>query len=48
MILNYNEIINNSNIDVKGVIHIGAFYGQEKNTYTNLNINNVIIFLNLI
>jgi FkbM family methyltransferase len=42
MILNYNEIINSSNIDVKGVIHIGAFYGQEKQTYNNLNIKNVI------
>ena len=42
MILNYKEIINNSNVKVKGVIHIGAFYGQEKNTYNNLNIENVI------
>ena len=30
MILNYNKIINDSNVKVKGVIHIGAFYGQEK------------------
>lgn len=42
MILNYNKIINDSNVKVKGVIHIGAFYGQEKNTYNNLNIKNVI------
>jgi FkbM family methyltransferase len=42
MILNYNELINNSNVKVKGVIHIGAFYGQEKNIYNNLNINKVI------
>lgn len=42
MILDYNEIINNSNVKVKGVIHIGAFHGQEKHTYNNLNIKNVI------
>jgi FkbM family methyltransferase len=42
MILNYNEIINDSNVNVKGVIHIGAFYGQEKNTYNNLNFDKVI------
>jgi FkbM family methyltransferase len=42
MILNYNKIINDSNVKVKGVIHIGAFYGQEKKTYNNLNIKNVI------
>jgi FkbM family methyltransferase len=42
MILDYHEIIKDSNTGVKGVIHIGAFYGQEKNKYTNLGINNVI------
>ena len=40
--LNYQEIIKNSNTDIRGVIHIGAFYGEEKNGYTNLGAKNVI------
>jgi FkbM family methyltransferase len=42
MILDYNNIVNNNGIEIKGIIHIGAFYGQEKTTYNNLNVNNVI------
>ena len=42
MILNYTDIVNNLNLKINGVIHIGAFFGQEKIIYDNLNINNII------
>jgi FkbM family methyltransferase len=40
--LDYSNLIKEHGINVKGLIHIGAFYGQEKNVYNNLGINNVV------
>jgi len=40
--LDYNNFIKEHGINVKGLIHIGAFYGQEKNVYNNLGIHNVV------
>lgn len=42
MILDFNELIKRYNINIKGIIHIGAFHGEEKIIYNNLGVNNVI------
>lgn len=40
--IDISDIIKDSNKKIKGVIHIGAFYGEEKKIYNNLEIKNVI------
>lgn len=44
MILNFDEINKKYNLNIKGVIHIGAHYGQEFFLYKKYNINNIILF----
>ena len=48
MLLNFNQLIKKYNMNIKGVIHIGAHYGEEHNTYKNANIKNVVYFEPLI
>ena len=33
MLLNFNELVKKYNMNIKGVIHIGAHYGQEHQLY---------------
>lgn len=44
MILDFSNIIVKYNMNIKGIIHIGAHHGDEHNTYLNHNINNLIYF----
>lgn len=44
MILNLSQIFTKYNISSKGVIHVGAHFGEESDTYLNLGIKNVIYF----
>ena len=44
MILNLNELKNKYNMTITGVIHIGAHFGEEHNTYKSLGINEIIYF----
>lgn len=44
MLLDFNSIYEKYNLNVKGVIHIGAHYGQEDSIYSQLKIENVIYF----
>ena len=44
MLLNFDELWKKYNMEVKGVIHIGAFDGQEMSVYKEKNISNVLFF----
>ncbi len=44
MLLNLKELIKKYNLNIKGVIHIGAHFGEEFKTYKDLKINNLIFF----
>ena len=42
MILDFDKIHKDYNLKIKGVIHIGAHYGQEYSSYEKLGINDMI------
>lgn len=42
--MNLKQLITKYNLDIKGVIHIGAHYGQEHSTYLDLGINKIVYF----
>ena len=44
MIISLDRIIRDYSLNIKGVLHIGAHYGQEYNDYINHGINNLIFF----
>lgn len=44
MLLDFEQLIAHHQMKIKGVIHIGAHYGQEHNLYRKNNINNIIYF----
>jgi len=44
MLLDFNYIFNKYNLNIKGVIHIGAHYGQEDSLYREKNIENIMYF----
>ena len=44
MLLDLEYLIEKYNLNIKGVIQIGAHYGQEYNLYKKLNINNLLMF----
>lgn len=44
MILNFDNLVNVHKLKIKGVIHIGAHYGQEYELYKKHNIKNIIFF----
>jgi FkbM family methyltransferase len=44
MILNLNELYRKYNMNITGVIHVGAHFGEEHNIYKSLDINNIIYF----
>jgi FkbM family methyltransferase len=44
MLLDLNFLIKKYDLKIKGVIHIGAHYGEENETYINNSISNLIYF----
>lgn len=44
MLLDFDSIYNKYNLNIKGVLHIGAHYGQEDQIYRNKNIKNIMYF----
>lgn len=44
MLLNFKTLYDKYNLDIKGIIHIGAHYGQEYKIYEKYNIKNIIFF----
>lgn len=44
MILNFKELCSKYNCIIKGVLHIGAHFGEEHNLYKENNISNIIYF----
>ena len=44
MLLNLENLKLKYNLNIKGVIHIGAHVGQEMNTYKKINVPNVMFF----
>ena len=44
MILNLEQLKEKYNLNIKGVIHVGAHHGEEFNVYEKLNIKNKIFF----
>lgn len=44
MVLNFNQLVTKYNLNIQGVIQIGAHHGEEDELYQKLNINNVMYF----
>jgi FkbM family methyltransferase len=44
MILDFTQLIKKYNMNINGVIHIGAHYGEEHELYKQNNINNIVYF----
>lgn len=44
MLLNFDELYKKYKLNINGVIHIGAHYGQEYDVYEKYNIENLIFF----
>lgn len=44
MLLNFDNLIKKYGLQIKGILHIGAHYGQEHKEYVNHNIKNIIYF----
>lgn len=44
MILKFNDLVKKYNMNVTGVIHIGAHYGEEVSNYVNLGIDDIVLF----
>jgi len=44
MLLDFDKILKKYNMNIKGVIHIGAHYGQEHSLYKKNGISNIVYF----
>jgi FkbM family methyltransferase len=44
MLLKFNKICEKYNLNIKGIIHVGAHYGQEHQQYKDKNIKNLMYF----
>lgn len=44
MLLDLEMLVKKYNMDIKGVLHIGAHFGEENGVYNNLNLKNRIFF----
>lgn len=44
MLLKFNELYTKYNLEIKGVIHIGAHYGQEVHLYKEVGASDIILF----
>jgi FkbM family methyltransferase len=40
--IDFIQLVKDSNIEIKGVIHIGAYHGSEKNKYEHLGAKNLV------
>jgi hypothetical protein len=47
MLIKINELIQHLNIDIKGILHIGAHECEELNDYNNAGIDNSNIYTGL-
>ena len=44
MLLNFNDLYTKYDMDVTGVLHVGAHHGQEVTEYVNKGIKNMVFF----
>jgi len=44
MLVDINQIISHFKIEKRGILHIGAHYGQEVSSYKSLGFNNIVAF----
>jgi FkbM family methyltransferase len=44
MLLNFSQLFEKYNMNIKGIIHIGAHYGQEHGLYKSHSIQNIMYF----
>lgn len=44
MLLDFNSLVKKYNMNIKGVIHIGAHHGQEHSLYKDNNVKNIVYF----
>ncbi len=44
MLFDFNEILKKHNMNIKGIIHIGAHHGQEHSLYEGINAKHVIYY----
>jgi FkbM family methyltransferase len=44
MILNLTDIKNKYSINITGIIHVGAHFGEEHETYKSLGVDNIVYF----
>jgi FkbM family methyltransferase len=44
MILEFNDLVKKYNMNIAGVIHIGAHYGEEVLNYVNAGIDDIVLF----
>lgn len=44
MLLDLNQLIEKYNLNIKGVVQIGAHYGQEATLYRNIGVGNILMF----
>jgi FkbM family methyltransferase len=44
MILELEDLVKKYNMNISGVIHIGAHYGEEVSNYVNLGIKDIVLF----
>ena len=44
MLISFDDIVNDYNAEIRGVIHIGAHFGQEYDMYKKHNIKNLMFF----
>jgi len=44
MLLSFSELYKKYDLNIKGIIHIGAHYGEEVNDYINHQIKNLVFF----
>ena len=44
MLLDLESLVNLHEMDINGILHIGAHYGQEYEVYKKLNIENILFF----
>lgn len=44
MILEFEDLVKKYNMNISGVIHIGAHYGEEVSNYVNLGIDDIVLF----
>lgn len=44
MLINFTDLFKRYNMDIKGVVHIGAHYGEEIQDYVSRGIQNITVF----